>query len=108
VATEVKFCFQKVFANQYIIEQCPIPKPSSIQILLMSFQRAKSKKETHLLHVALAFFFVILHILKDVVDEMKLSIYPSILSSVASSVPSSIHGWHHIIILYNVKAEKLM
>jgi hypothetical protein len=24
------------------------------------------------------------------------------------SVPSSIHGWHHIIILYNVKAEKLL
>jgi hypothetical protein len=28
-----------------------------------------------------------LHILKDVVDEIKVSIYPS--------VPSSIHGWHH-------------
>jgi hypothetical protein len=25
-----------------------------------------------------------------------------------SSVSSSIHGWHHIIILYNVKAEKLL
>jgi hypothetical protein len=43
-------------------------------------------------------------ILKDVLDEMKLSIHPS----VPSSIPSSIHGWHHIIILYNVKAEKLM
>jgi hypothetical protein len=41
-----------------------------------------------------------LHIVKDVVDEMKLSIHPS--------VPSSIHGWHHIIILHNVKAEKLL
>jgi hypothetical protein len=40
------------------------------------------------------------YILKDVVDEMKLSIHPS--------VPSSIHGWHHIIILYNVEAEKLL
>jgi hypothetical protein len=28
-----------------------------------------------------------LHIVKDVVDEMKLSIH--------SSVPSSVHGWHH-------------
>jgi hypothetical protein len=39
------------------------------------------------------------YILKDVVDEMKLSIHPS----VSSSIPSSIHGWHHIIILSNVK-----
>jgi hypothetical protein len=38
------------------------------------------------------------------VDEMKLSIHPS----VPSSIPSSIQGWHHIIILYNVKAEKLL
>ncbi len=37
-------------------------------------------------------------------DEMKLSIHPSVLSS----IPSSVHGWHHIIILYNVKAEKLL
>jgi hypothetical protein len=44
------------------------------------------------------------YILKDIVDEMKLFIHPSILSS----VPLSIHGWHHIIILYNVKAEKLL
>jgi hypothetical protein len=28
--------------------------------------------------------------------------------SVSSSVPSSIHGWHHIIILYNVEAKKLL
>jgi hypothetical protein len=28
-----------------------------------------------------------LHIVKDVVDKMKLSIHPF--------VPSSIHGWHH-------------
>ncbi len=30
---------------------------------------------------------LILHIVKDVVDEMKLSIHPFVLSS--------IHGWHH-------------
>jgi hypothetical protein len=47
---------------------------------------------------------MILHIVKDVVDKMKLSIHPS----VPSSIPSSIHEWHHIIILYNVKAEKLL
>jgi hypothetical protein len=32
----------------------------------------------------------------------------SIHLSVPSSVPSSIHGWHHINILYNVKPEKLL
>jgi hypothetical protein len=47
---------------------------------------------------------ILLHRVKDVVDEMKLSIH----LSVPSSDPSSIHGWHHIIILYNVKAEKLL
>jgi hypothetical protein len=48
--------------------------------------------------------FKLSYILKDVMDEMKPSIHPFI----PSSVPSSIHGWHHIIILYNVKNEKLM
>jgi hypothetical protein len=32
----------------------------------------------------------------------------SIHPSVSSSVSSSIHGWHHVIILYNVQAEKLL
>jgi hypothetical protein len=43
-----------------------------------------------------------LKILKDVCESF--SIHPS----VPSSVSSAIHGWHHIIILYNVKAEKLL
>jgi hypothetical protein len=47
--------------------------------------------------------FNLSYILKDV---MKL--FPSIPSSFPPSFPSSICGWHHIIILYNVKAEKLL
>jgi hypothetical protein len=39
-------------------------------------------------------------IVKDVVVVFCEAFHPSI--------PSSIHGWHHIIILYNVKAEKLL
>jgi hypothetical protein len=62
--------------------------------------KTKENKLRKFCFASLLCFSSLTHTHLDVVIVFREAFHPS--------VPSSMHGWHHLIILYNVKSKKLL